>query len=201
MQENRSVLIENPPLPDVSLAEMPRALALATSPQLLTLLRILGTGPSVVADRLAVSRTPVSLWMAGKRTVPKKYVAAIAVMAQEAFRVAQAQMHSALSTLASVDHQRAFLAAFRAPLALWVQEVFYEQQQMVRGLLACCEHVAEQAESYQAHLHAGQQLTGEGRAELALSCQAMLSTLKGFAQLVAVPQSQGADKALETVGR
>jgi hypothetical protein len=201
MPENTSVLTENPPRPDVSLAEMPRAIAIATSTQLLTLLRILGTGPSVVADTLAVSRTPVSLWMAGKRAVPKKYAAAISAMAQEAFSLAQAQTHSVLRTLESVDHQRAFLAAFLAPLALWVQEVLHEQQQMVRGLLACCEHVAEQAESYKAHLQAGQQLTGEGRADLALSCQAMISTLKGFAQLVDVRQSQGAENAREKVGR
>ena len=201
MPETMSVLTDPPPPLDVSLAEMPRALALATSPQLLTLLRILGTVPSVVADTLAVSRTPVSLWMAGKRAVPKKYAAAIYALAQEAFSVAQAQTHSVLSTLESVDHQWAFLAAFLAPLALWVQEVVHAQQQMVRGLLACCEHVAEQAESYKAHLHAGQQLTGERRAELALSCQAMISTLKGFAQLVAVTQSQGADNTPETIGR
>jgi hypothetical protein len=132
--------------------------------------------------------------------VPQKYATAIATMAQEALRVAQAQTQHTLSSLDNIDHQQALLAAFRAPLALWVQEVVQEQQHLVRGLLACCAQVAEQAEHYQTHLHGDQPLTGEGRAALARSCQAMLRTLHGFAQRVTVPYDQGVAHAPDHVG-
>jgi hypothetical protein len=200
MPKNQRVLPQPSPLPDVALAEMPHALALATATQLLHLLRILGVGPSVIATRLAVSRTPVSLWMAGKRAVPKKYAAAIATMAQEALRVAQAQTQHTLNSLDSIDHQQALLAAFRAPLALWVQEVVQEHQQLVRGLLACCAQVAEQAAHYKAHLQGEQPLTKEGRVELARSCQTMLRTLHGLTQRVTVPHEQSAAHASAPMG-
>lgn len=184
MEETHPNVPTQPTPPSTSLAEAPHAMAIATPEQLLTLLKILHVEQTTICERLQVSRTPVSLWMSGKRRVPRSYASTLYAMATEALDAARTQAEATATTLESCAHQHALRTAFIAPIALWAHNVWYDQQQIVQGLRDFCEVVAQQAETYNQKFQSGQHLPRHERHDLVVLCEAMIGTLKTFAQLV-----------------
>ena len=115
----------------------------ATPLQLLRWMKLLGVEQQVIAARVAVAASTVSMWLTGQRGIPAKYRPALVEWAGVTFSEALNRHHKDVATLPTEALKRAAIEAFHAPINRWTLEVWYEAGVLRERLNATIDQLTE----------------------------------------------------------